>query len=132
MAKNENNSAIFVLILISAFIAFALFTLGAPSISGAAGSGSGQVTVTIGSLLSVVMQKSSVDFGTGYVTSPNAYALIDSNVSSVTGTNWTNSSNGANGWPASTDFLVIENNGNSNVAELEIELTEIDSDFWKG
>jgi hypothetical protein len=115
MAKhNDNHVAIFALILIGAFIASALFALGKPSISGAAGSGTGLVNVTVGTLLSVIMRDSAVEFGTGYVTSPQTYAMLDSN--STTLNNWTNTSTGAGGWPVSTDFIVIENNGNSNVA----------------
>lgn len=115
MAKHSyNHVAIFALILISAFIACALFTLGKPSISGAAGSGTGLVNVTVGTLLSVIMRDSAVEFGTGYVTSPQTYAMLDSN--STTLNNWTNTSVGGGGWPVNADYLVVENNGNSNVA----------------
>jgi parallel beta-helix repeat protein len=70
----------------------------------------GQVNVSVEPMLSITLVDNLVDFGTGFVTSGNAYADIDSN-STNTG-NWTNTSAGVHGWPGNKDVMALENNGN--------------------
>jgi hypothetical protein len=112
----NDNTAVFALILVGIVAVIGLFALRPMSgyYAVSANTTGGLLNITIGTALSITLIDNLVDFGTGYVNSGDAYAIVDSNdTASGTAGNWTSTADGAGGWPgASTDYMTLENNGN--------------------
>jgi len=122
MAKSKTNwNTLIALLAIVVIAAIGLLTSFVPKISGAA---EGNVSVTLAGAASITLTDSIVDFGTGTVTGD--YAFLDSN--STSHENWTVTTQGSNGWPSQTDYIVIQNNGNVNVG-IQIFASKTASDF---
>jgi len=127
MAKNKTNwNTLIALLAIVVIAAIGLLTSFVPKTSGAA---EGLVNFTISGALSITLPNSIVDFGTGYVTPGNTYAILDSNSTLPTG--WTSTANGVDDWPSNTDYIVVENNGNVN-ANVTIKAEKTANDFIGG
>jgi len=127
MAKSKTNwNTLIALLAIVVIAAIGLLTSFVPKTSGAA---EGLVNFTISGALSITLPNSIVDFGTGYVTLGDTYAILDSNSTSPTG--WTSTANGVDGWPSNTDYIVLENNGNVN-ANVTIKANKTASEFVGG
>jgi len=94
-----------------------------------AGNNTGEIRITIESVLSITLPDALVDFGTGYVASGYTYAILDSNSTELQ--NWTVVENGSNGWPSNTDYIILENNGNI-YANVTIKANKTASEFIGG
>jgi hypothetical protein len=128
----NDNTAVFALILVGIVAVIGLFALRPMSGYYAVSDNStaGLLNITIGTALSITLTDALVDFGTGYVNSGSTFAIVDSNVSAA-GDNWTSTAGGAGGWPASTDYLTLENNGNVD-AKVNVSASKSAATFLGG